>query len=289
MRQAEKPTCISYGPYGDRTPRANTPVSGFTGQPCEQHLSWYLLGNGYRAYNPMIMRFHSPDGLSPFGRGGLNTYAYCHGDPINFHDRSGRIGLAVALKPVLELIQHYAPSFLPDWAAPIFTNFINTAGASQPGLTIGGIAIADRRNGTQNVDLNDPTTRFTLGSSMVASVGAIGEAAGLGTGAITALGNSGVIAVGVADTIEVISSSHQEGARRNTPEARPMNRPDHTTVGGFDTVDTGQASSPRAINLGGRNLTAPQGQLHQLQIENAELRQRNIHLERQIQRLNQQR
>jgi len=41
-----------------------------------------MLGNGYRAYNPILKRFNSPDSLSPFGKGGLNAYSYCVGDPV---------------------------------------------------------------------------------------------------------------------------------------------------------------------------------------------------------------
>ncbi|WP_434706426.1 RHS repeat-associated core domain-containing protein [Pseudomonas sp. Z1-12] len=48
----------------------------------------YLLGNGYRAFNPGLMRFNSPDSLSPFGEGGLNAYAYSVGDPVNRKTRS---------------------------------------------------------------------------------------------------------------------------------------------------------------------------------------------------------
>ncbi|MEE1921314.1 RHS repeat-associated core domain-containing protein [Pseudomonas sp. 148P] len=50
---------------------------------------YYLLGQGYRAYNPVLMRFTSADSWSPFGRGGLNAYAYCAGDPVNASDPSG--------------------------------------------------------------------------------------------------------------------------------------------------------------------------------------------------------
>lgn len=51
----------------------------------------YLLGNGYRTYNPALMRFNSPDSLSPFEAGGLNPYSYCSGDPINNIDPSGHM------------------------------------------------------------------------------------------------------------------------------------------------------------------------------------------------------
>ena len=62
----------------------------FNGQQRDLHTGWYLLGNGYRAYNPVLMRFHSSDAESPFEIGGLNSYAYCQGDPINLSDPSGR-------------------------------------------------------------------------------------------------------------------------------------------------------------------------------------------------------
>lgn len=37
------------------------------------------------------MCFQSPDSQSPFGAGGLNCYAYCAGDPVNFSDPSGHM------------------------------------------------------------------------------------------------------------------------------------------------------------------------------------------------------
>jgi RHS repeat-associated protein len=82
----------TYSAYGAR--KSNSPLKSrlaFNGEVCEEITQWYLLGNGYRAYNPGLMRFHSPDSLSPFGAGGLNPYMYCVGDPINFSDPTGHI------------------------------------------------------------------------------------------------------------------------------------------------------------------------------------------------------
>lgn len=271
MRQAEKPTCVSYGPYGDRTPRANTPVSGFTGQPCEQYLSWYLLGNGHRTYNPMTMRFHSPDGLSPFGRGGLNTYAYCHGDPINFHDRSGRSRWLALWTTVKD--------YVPDWVSPTITNGVNIAGASQPALTIAAHAVADEVNNTSTVNLRDPRTLITGGSSLLATAGAVGEALGYPTGVLTAIGNSGVISIGIADTVDTISDSNQAGALQNIPEAMPMTNQSHTVVGGLETDEAVHQYPPLSINLGGRRLRTPQAVINRQQTEIATLRRRIRQLE----------
>lgn len=49
----------------------------------------YPLGNGYRNYDPIYMRFGKPDSESPFGIGGINSYNYAGGDPINNTDPSG--------------------------------------------------------------------------------------------------------------------------------------------------------------------------------------------------------
>lgn len=65
-------------------------LPGFNGERPDPLTGHYHLGKGHRTYNPHLMRFNSPDQLSPFDAGGLNAYAYCAGDPVNRSDPSGR-------------------------------------------------------------------------------------------------------------------------------------------------------------------------------------------------------
>lgn len=69
----------------------NTISCGYTGQRRSTISSSYLLGNGYRGYNPVIKRFAGQDTWSPFGLGGVNGFAYCAGDPVNRTDPSGHL------------------------------------------------------------------------------------------------------------------------------------------------------------------------------------------------------
>lgn len=48
-------------------------------------------GQWLPGFNAVLMRFNSPDSLSPFGEGGMNAYAYCSGDPVNREDRTGHV------------------------------------------------------------------------------------------------------------------------------------------------------------------------------------------------------
>jgi RHS repeat-associated protein len=81
-------------PYGHRSPESGLiSILGFNGQRRDPVTGHYLLGNGYRAFNPVLMRFNSPDSLSPFGKGGVNAYTYCVGDPVNKVDPTGEFAL----------------------------------------------------------------------------------------------------------------------------------------------------------------------------------------------------
>ena len=70
----------------------------YTGQRRSNVSGHYLLGNGYRGFNPVLKRFAGQDNLSPFGSGGEHGYTYCGGEPINRSDASGhRFGLPMLL------------------------------------------------------------------------------------------------------------------------------------------------------------------------------------------------
>jgi RHS repeat-associated protein len=85
------------GPANGRRYRGFRHMIGFNGVVHEAGTRWQLLGNGRRVYNPMLMRFHSPDRLSPFGEGGCNAYAYCLGDPVNHRDPNGTFAIPLLL------------------------------------------------------------------------------------------------------------------------------------------------------------------------------------------------
>ncbi|WP_238349824.1 RHS repeat-associated core domain-containing protein [Pseudomonas sp. BW16M2] len=78
----------AYTPYGVLTTASGASLA-YCGQLRDPETGVYHLGNGHRNYDPRLMRFHSPDRLSPFGAGGLNAYAYCKGDPVNHRDPTG--------------------------------------------------------------------------------------------------------------------------------------------------------------------------------------------------------
>ncbi|MDP9521998.1 RHS repeat-associated core domain-containing protein [Pseudomonas putida] len=116
---------LSYTAYG----HGHTDLTlGYTGQRYVRLTNCYHLGNGYRAFSPQIMRFLSPDSLSPFRNRTLNAYAYCMGDPINRHDPSGHTWKAIkasitqAGTAVRTLFKKQEPDYRAAATAAIETN-----------------------------------------------------------------------------------------------------------------------------------------------------------------------
>jgi len=80
---------LQFTAYGYTAPKIELPVA-FKGERYDAGTASYQLGNGHRTYNPALMRFNSVDRFSPFDFGGINSYAFVSGDPVNFEDPSGR-------------------------------------------------------------------------------------------------------------------------------------------------------------------------------------------------------
>lgn len=110
---------LAYTAYGHHPVESGlSNLLGFNGERPDSVTGHYLLGQGKRAFNPVLMRFNSPDALSPFGDGGINPYVYCGNDPINRYDPSGNI-----------------PSIVKPW------NWIKT---HRPWETLNGLDLSSR-------------------------------------------------------------------------------------------------------------------------------------------------
>jgi len=90
---------VGYTPYG-YTERESISGIAFKGQCLDTITKRYSLGNGYRFYDPVLMRFCSTDSESPFELGGINSYAFASGDPVNGSDPDGHFPWTKVLSAV---------------------------------------------------------------------------------------------------------------------------------------------------------------------------------------------
>jgi len=116
----------TYGAYGEHPDNGVLEtLLGYNGEVRDPVSGWYLLGQGYRAYNPSLMRFHSPDSFSPFDGGGVNPYCYGLGDPVGYSDPTGHLGLwdyigiGAGVVGLALSIGFAAPLFVPAAAAAL--------------------------------------------------------------------------------------------------------------------------------------------------------------------------
>jgi RHS repeat-associated protein len=103
-------------------------LAGYNGQRPDPVSGHYHLGNGYRAYSPVLGYFTTPDSWSPFAAGGINPYAYCAGDPINRADPSGHMSQGQGISMVLGLLGGIMLGVLTDGAAlPVVLTLVANA------------------------------------------------------------------------------------------------------------------------------------------------------------------
>ncbi|MFJ4455071.1 RHS repeat-associated core domain-containing protein [Pseudomonas sp. NPDC089392] len=98
----------SYSPYGQHSNKGSQAIMlGFNGERYDPLSRTYALGQGYRSYSPALMRFQGPDDLSPFGQGGINAYAFCADDPVNYRDPTGHMRLKLVINNIVKLVSGY--------------------------------------------------------------------------------------------------------------------------------------------------------------------------------------
>lgn len=193
---------VSYTPHGFT---GSPGLLGYCAERAEAESDVYLLGNGYRAYDPASMRFRSPDNSSPFGRGGHNAYAYCHADPINRSDPTGHFdwihGLTlgfIALGIVSTLISagNAAPAFSAMSAmlagAPVVAGSVTTVAViAAVAVTAGVLASLTQvasltMSATANGDANLIKTSRIIGI-VGGALGALSTLSGLLAGKLAVL------------------------------------------------------------------------------------------------------
>jgi len=105
VNSKEEEQTHAYSSYG-HAPTLPSPLTllGFNGERYDHAITGSLLGNGYRRLNSTLMRFCAPDSWGPFSVGGLNTYCYCLGDPVNHVDPSGHISLPMLAKAIIKFL-----------------------------------------------------------------------------------------------------------------------------------------------------------------------------------------
>lgn len=158
--------CHVWTPYGSSTSTDNNRLQGFNGEHFDQVSGSYHLGNGYRAYNPVLMRFNCPDSLSPFSAGGINPYAYCAGDPVNYTDPSGHLSWIAMTGITLNIIGlglSVLTAGMSIAAAGGVMAAISSASAS--GLVIGSLNIGSDITGIigGSIEIFDPEASSAFG------------------------------------------------------------------------------------------------------------------------------
>ncbi|UWS33255.1 RHS repeat domain-containing protein [Erwinia pyrifoliae] len=213
-------------------------LPGFNGERSDPISGSYPLGNGYRAYNPVLMRFNCPDSLSPFGAGGINPYAYCAGDPINHTDPSGHMSWQGVLGIVTGTLGLSFSVFTAGASIAAASGCIAAFGAaSTTSLVVGGLGmIADATaiagGATEN---SNPRASTVLGWVSMAT-GMAGVVTGLAqmvkalTGAKTSVHLSRLEEMGIGSP--KVIGTHDFGGYHPHPDV--LSTPVHSTYTAID-------------------------------------------------------
>lgn len=118
-------------------------ILGFNSEHFDPVSGTTLLGNGYRGYNPVVMRSNSPDSMSPFGARGINPYTYCTCDPLNQSDPSGHLSPGQLVSIGVTLLAGIALGIATDDAAiPVVLSLIASV-AGEAAIAAGAVLVTE--------------------------------------------------------------------------------------------------------------------------------------------------
>ncbi|EOC9367803.1 RHS repeat-associated core domain-containing protein [Enterobacter asburiae] len=156
-----------------RKPRVDIPATrgvldtfhpiGFMGYRLDKASECYILGNGYRMYNPIMRAFYSPDSESPFGAGGVSRYAYCRFDPVNFSDPGGHISVGAGIGIGLGILGILLSGLTLGTSLSLLSAGLYIAGGFGVASAVLGGAGAATGIASAVLEESDPTTSAALG------------------------------------------------------------------------------------------------------------------------------
>jgi RHS repeat-associated protein len=222
---------FSYTPYGHRSKVQETLPKdtsndaqdikvGFNGERLDVKTDLYHLGNGYRAYDPLMMRFYSPDSLSPFDQAGINIFSYCNGDPINYQDPTGHlpnwlnVGLNVVGLVAAIIVTGVAIAGTGGAAgAPLALAWAGVIGGGL-GVISGtlGVAAASMTVVDENKGWDRSQTIRNLGIASL-SFGAASFAVGIGTGISTGITKLASLSTKINAAEDAVAAATSVGLR----------------------------------------------------------------------------
>ena len=105
---------------------------GFDSQLTDSQTNWQFLGQGYRAYNPMLHRFMSQDSLSPFDKGGINGYVFGNNNPIMMSDPTGHMSswANMGIDLVMGMAAGMLTSEMGGWGALVINALAGAVGSN---------------------------------------------------------------------------------------------------------------------------------------------------------------
>lgn len=169
-----------HGADSDPAAARNT-AFGYCGEQHEPLTGW-IIPDAYRPYDPVLMCFLSPDNESPFGRGGINPYTYCGGDPVNRVDPDGHswvswvaaaAGVAISLAVTVSSMGSAVPAIAAMFTKGIisFNGILAVATATLNSISLGtGVAALALETSGKDEQAASVLGWISLGTGLASSV-----------------------------------------------------------------------------------------------------------------------